>query len=132
VRRTPCLLRFLAILPLHLALFILHSLRDTFIPLRFTICDVGWLARYMIQGNEHWVIGAAVESKGDSLVELTAAFAAVPANDGLFWVNPAGAAVALEVTIAEHPLPIFPFPSSFNTQASARPAPKDDVSPATI
>jgi aspartokinase-like uncharacterized kinase len=85
-------------------------------------------------GNEHWVAVVAVESMGDVRVEVATAFAAMPVTDELPSFNPDAAAVALEVLIAkpEHPLPMFPLASSFNTHTSALPAPKEEVSPATI
>ena len=74
----------------------------------------------------------AHESRGDTNVGLGATVVVgVTVADEVPTVNPAAAAVAVEVLINEDPLPISPVVSSFKMQASASPAPKYAVSPAT-
>jgi hypothetical protein len=78
------------------------------------------------------VVVVAHESRGDTKVGLGATVVVgVTMADEVPTVNPAVAAIAVEVLINVDPLPISPVGSSFNMQTSASPAPKYAVSPAT-
>jgi len=77
------------------------------------------------------VVVVAAESKGDAEVAAATAFVGVPITGEVPTMNPAVTPATLGVPTIGHPLPMFPFSSSFNAHASASPPPKE-VSPVTM
>jgi hypothetical protein len=86
-------------------------------------------------GNEHWVDGIVLESRGDAKVGLVSTgFVGVTITGGVPALNPAEATFAVEGLIIKfgHPPPMLPLPSSLSTHGSGFPNSRLELSPATM